>query len=598
MPIFHPDPPRVPPSRHQGESDVLAALRSLGPDIHVFHSLTILDGTANREREIDFLVVHPEWGLLLLEVKGGRIGWDGGAWFREKGAVRTPLRESPGDQLNHQQFRLAAYLKAQGLPVLEFTRILVLPHMDVPEGMRFGPGLPPERVIDRCKLPGLLRSLREAVAGGPDWAAFLASPEAQRHRIHRGTLESLVAALLPSVLPPPTLAELMEGEGRLQDAGSQAILDHLAGNLATGRFRIQGCPGSGKSLIGRMVVRLWAAEGRRALVLCFNRALKVANVLALDDLGAMTTIATFHEFLDVALEELGRPCKPGPEGLGRYFNEVLPAAFQAASGAIRERWGALLVDESQDLEPEWVERLLPLLEHPGTDPVLLLGDPDQALYPRRGTHTLGMPWRLDLNLRQHPSLRRAVWEVMPSPGWAEPPGPAEPGIVRSLKSSTTTWKRDLEAVLAEAASDGLRPRDVLVLLPHGPARLGLRQDQRLGPWRISIEKDWWSEEDPERLRVNTVHAFKGLEADLVVYLAPVGRPANAARLRYVALSRARHRAVILEKACPEPEPEAAPGPAAPPPPAFDPGKALQSQRDLILGALKASRDWGRPKGTR
>lgn len=596
MPIFHPDPPRVPPDRHQGESDVLAALRSLGPDIHVFYSLTILDGADNRERELDFLVVHPEWGLLLLEVKGGRIGWDGTAWFREKGALRTPMKESPGDQLHAQQFRLAGYLKGQGLPELEFTRILVLPHMDVPAGLRFGPDLPPERVIDRGGLRSLVPSLKLAVAGGTGWAAFLASRAAQRHRIQPGTLEPLVAALLPSVLPPPTLAELMAGEGRLQDAGSQAVLDHLASNFAAGRFRVQGCPGSGKSFIGRMVARLWAAEGRRVLVLCYNRALKVANVLALDELGTLATIATFHEFLDVTLDDLGRPCKPGPEGLARYFNEVLPEAFRAASGALRERWGALLVDESQDLEPEWIDLLLPLLEHPETDPVLLLGDQNQAIYPRRGTHALGTPWRLDLNLRQHPSLRRAVWEVLPRPGWAEPLEPVEPGVVRVLKSSAATWKRDLEAVLEDAAREGLRPRDVLVLLPHGPARLGLRQDQRLGPWRITIEKDWWVEEDPERLRVNTVHAFKGLEADLVIYLAPVGKPANGPRLRYVALSRARYRAVILEKVFPEPEPEAAPEPAAPPPPPFDPRKALQPQRDLILGALKASRDWGRGGG--
>ena len=171
-------------------------------------------------------------------------------------------------------------------------------------------------------------------------------------------------------------------------------------NFAGGRFRVQGGPGSGKSLIGRMAARTWVSEGRRVLVLCFNKALKTANVLALDDLGELATIATFHEFLDVQLQDIGRPCRPGAD-LGTFFNAELPAAFAAALPEIRQRWGALLVDEAQDLPPEWIELLLPLLERPESDPVLLLGDPAQALY-RKAEHTLGTPWRLGLNLRQHP----------------------------------------------------------------------------------------------------------------------------------------------------------------------------------------------------
>jgi len=102
MPQLHPDPPRVPADR-QGERDVLAALRSLGSDIHVFHSLTLLDGLANRERELDFLVLHPEWGLLLLEVKGGKVSWDESTWYKERDGVRTPMRERPAEQMAQQQ---------------------------------------------------------------------------------------------------------------------------------------------------------------------------------------------------------------------------------------------------------------------------------------------------------------------------------------------------------------------------------------------------------------------------------------------------------------------------------------------------------------
>jgi len=593
MPTFHPEQPGVPYDRN-GEREVLAALRRLGDGIHVFYSLTILDGQENREREIDFLVLHPDLGLLILEVKGGRISWDEDTWYKELGSIRTPLREKPSLQMANQQFRLQAYLRAQGLQVPEITRILVLPHMDFPADTRFGPDLPPERVLDRTKLQKLIPSLQAAVSGGLDWPTFRSSPAAQAHQLFRRSLEELVEAILPSVLPPPSLAEQMAAEGRLQDEASQAVLDHLAMNFARGRFRVEGGPGSGKSLIARMVTRIWAGEGRRVLVLCYNRALKVASVIALDDLkDTEATIATFHELLDVLLDELGRPCKPPQGQKTEHFNHTLPAAFRAALPDLTQRWDALVVDEAQDLSPEWLELILPLLRHPDTDPVLLLGDSCQDLY-HRGTHTLGTPWRLDLNLRQHPSLRQAVWNAMPTCGWAHPGGGLEPGIVESRKSSPETWKRQLADLLTEFAIQGLQPRDVLVLMPHSPASYGLRQDQRLGPWRIGIDKDWWEDEDQERLKVNTVHSFKGMEGNVVVYLAPAGKPANGPLLRYVALSRARHRAVILEKAIAEPEKPAVPKePPTPPPPPFDPRKATEAQRGNILGVMKAAQTWNR-----
>ena len=56
MPILHPDPPRIPPDLHS-EREVLAALRMLPPEAHVFVRLRILDAEANKDRELDFLVL-------------------------------------------------------------------------------------------------------------------------------------------------------------------------------------------------------------------------------------------------------------------------------------------------------------------------------------------------------------------------------------------------------------------------------------------------------------------------------------------------------------------------------------------------------------
>jgi hypothetical protein len=69
MPTLHPDIPRIPGNLHS-EQEVLAALRTLPPEAHVFARLAILDPGTNRDRELDFLVIHPDLGLVIVEVKG------------------------------------------------------------------------------------------------------------------------------------------------------------------------------------------------------------------------------------------------------------------------------------------------------------------------------------------------------------------------------------------------------------------------------------------------------------------------------------------------------------------------------------------------
>jgi hypothetical protein len=56
-----------------------ALARLLGPDHAVFYSvawLTRATGHGARDGEADFVVAHPELGVLVLEVKGGQIGHD------------------------------------------------------------------------------------------------------------------------------------------------------------------------------------------------------------------------------------------------------------------------------------------------------------------------------------------------------------------------------------------------------------------------------------------------------------------------------------------------------------------------------------------
>lgn len=109
MSTVHPDPPRLP-VRLRNEQEVLRAQRTL-PQAHVFARLSILDAETNRDREIDFLVLHPELGLVIVEVKGQGVEPKGDHWIRRQEDGREEiLDESPGEQLQAQQWALLRWL--------------------------------------------------------------------------------------------------------------------------------------------------------------------------------------------------------------------------------------------------------------------------------------------------------------------------------------------------------------------------------------------------------------------------------------------------------------------------------------------------------
>jgi hypothetical protein len=597
MPILHPDPVRIPPHLHS-EQEVLAALRTLPPDAHVFARLRILDAEANRDRELDFLVLHPDLGLVIVEVKGSGVEPQGDHWIRRHPDGReVRLAETPGEQLQAQQYALRQFLREAGLASIpKITRVLALPALPLREDQRLGSDLPACRILTRHKLRNPFLALREAVTGGLPWEEWKALPKAKANQVSPGVLQEILEALLPQMLPPPPLPELLAAEGRLQDLTSATLLDHLAQNFSRGRYHLQGGPGSGKSLLGRQITRLWVAEGRRVLVVAFNRALTYATQCALDDLirKDQVLVTTYHDLAVTLLREAGR--LPVCEHRPTFFNQQIPDAMAALLGGVDYHaelcWDALVVDEAQDLAPNWVRPLLNLLRHPEGDPVLLLEDPAQSIY-REAHHDLGKPWRLDLNLRQHPAIRRLAWLAFPACGWDPPVETPDDGSVLQQGTSPETWKRDLAKNLGTLAEEGIQPNQVLILAPHRPETLGLKDGQILGPWHLNAVSDWWEDEKATHVRIGTVQSFKGLEADVVIYLAPAYRHPDAKRLAYTAYSRARHRLIVLEKAIPQPErPKAAEPEKAPVPPALPKVRLFnEGQRQTLMGALTAAKNW-------
>jgi hypothetical protein len=289
-------------------------------------------------------------------------------------------------ELTRAQYQLQNLLKQAGVAVPRITRVLALPGLPLKPGQSLGPELPAWRILTRDKLRRPLAALGEAVAGGRPWASWRSLDRSSHPTLGPEPFQALLAQLVPLLLPQLPLEELLAGDGGGRDGDAQAPLDHLAHNFSQGRYRVRGAGGLGKSLLGRKVARLWAAEGRRVLLLVAGAGQAAVATGALEPLvqSGQVVVRTYR---DLALEVLDEARITAPA------DADLAAALAAAVPAYRSRWTALVLDDAQDLDPGWVAPLHGLLQAPAADPFLAL----EAPVPGRAPRTLpGQLWQLDL----------------------------------------------------------------------------------------------------------------------------------------------------------------------------------------------------------
>jgi superfamily I DNA/RNA helicase len=79
-----------------------------------------------------------------------------------------------------------------------------------------------------------------------------------------------------------------------------------------------------------------------------------------------------------------------------WWDETLPKALERATEALPDyRFHAVIVDEGQDFEPNWLVSLQPVLVSPDDDVLWVFHDPGQALYRDDRVSELGLQ-RIDL----------------------------------------------------------------------------------------------------------------------------------------------------------------------------------------------------------
>jgi Nuclease-related domain len=107
---YFPNPPHFG-GNHAEEAVFGDLLLQLPAEASLFHGVKYFDG--DREHEIDFLIAHPEFGIALLEVKGGQLRSVAGHWEQYSNRDNAWHREDPAEQLGRNSRWIVSLMKKQ-----------------------------------------------------------------------------------------------------------------------------------------------------------------------------------------------------------------------------------------------------------------------------------------------------------------------------------------------------------------------------------------------------------------------------------------------------------------------------------------------------
>lgn len=326
-----------------------------------------LDGKLLRDGEADFVIAHEKIGFLVLEVKGGRVRRsvaDGKWTSTDRDDVVHEIENPVRQAMKSKKFILNALLKRWPgrAPWLTARHGVVLPHSNRPaNALSMGAAAPLEIFAFKEDFANLGARILQMMVWLPD-----------------GTREDL------GKLGPNGIAMLEDFYGR--DLDFSPRLSSVVGEceatikaLTETQYRylnflgttkvalIEGGAGTGKTTLAIEKARRAAREGRRVLMLCYNRPLLVQLRSELS--GSPASVATFHEFCGRMCEVVGIDLETERLSCAeeQFWKKRLPDLLtDIGLGDPPERYEDIIIDEGQDFKASWVEALKLFLEPEGS----------------------------------------------------------------------------------------------------------------------------------------------------------------------------------------------------------------------------------------
>ena len=481
-----------------------------------------------RVGEADFVLAHPKSGLIIVEVKGGRIQHRNGQWYSVD-ADGVSHEIDPFHQVERNAFELAwkfnQLKRWSPVPREKYARWVIFPDSAMPRGVTFPTDVALEMITDSL-------GMRDIVGG------LLSAAKFWYGTVWDHPAATKVPDLLIEIFDKPLQFTLpLAARSHNEHAEIERLTDSqfrvISAVAGCSRVAVAGGAGSGKTWLARKRAVQLANEGFRVLLTCKSKPL-TDHLLEITDEHENLVICDY----DGLLGRLGG----NTTGIDNDSYAWKLADFVMENPSLS--FDAVMVDEGQDfLEREWeyVE--------------LLLGSEKQGIFyifyddnQQLGTHTTmlpsGMiPLYLEDNVRTTRSIHQDMAKLYSGKKPQRPQGPL--GMSVEHVSSNGKPEQALRQIISRLLTEErFSPDDISVLTPVTVSESRFANMSLANG--IALQKTPRPNRD---IALTSISDFKGLENAVVIVVETdkLGSDAEVAKRQlYTAFSRPRSQLIVLD----------------------------------------------------
>ncbi len=494
----------------------------------IFHSYDF--ESRNKENkivdaEIDFLLLNQDYGILVLEVKGGQIKCEDGIWYQNGKEIKDPFKQAKTNKYSIKKL-LLSYLK--GDPPIAIGFMVCFPDFfgsidNLPKGQK-----------DIIVTGDSINFIDEAVK------KIMKDLKRAEYKIDQIMFRTLEKAILPIFEYGSSIIDKFGQENRKVFSLTEQQCELLIFISEHKRALVKGCAGSGKTIMAVKKAKSLASKGKSVLLLCYN--VMLAENLALETKNYPNIVAmTYHNFCGSELDKAG--IEPGARDTTEdFFQKELPEKFMELIAEQPIKFEAVIVDEGQDIREEYWFTINELVKDDGYYYVFY--DPDQNIFKSKlKLPELGTPFVLNKNCRNTKKIFNELKELASMEMRVDSEAPEGSDIYKYDLSNKTQLRNKLSQILHDLVTNqSLREDQITILGTHQLGHTSLGDNIQAGKFTIR---------DNGPAGENTIPyyscmKFKGLESDVVILLDYGDERWENPAIRYTAISRAKHLLYILK----------------------------------------------------
>lgn len=532
------------------ERKVFYALKDLLPDDYsIIHSLPVYSKMNGKgplmDGEIDFLVVHPDKGMIAIEIKGGGIEIDpvAGKWYStnyhgEKNIIKNPYEQAKkhmytlsNEIKNHEKLRRFRF---------PFGHAVWFPDIDL-SGKELGISSQLKGITlsskDLNRTPNaILQLFKKSIGISPRKTP---SPEG---------VKEFLKFYAPSKKIRINLSSKIDSEKEKIFEATESQYRVLSLIERFRRVSISGSAGCGKTFLALEKARRIAESDKkkRVAIVCFNKTLS----MYLKELNSNPRQVDIFNFHGLCIEYCKKanfkfPAPDPTDKKGFFFKEVLPDCLLDALEQTNFRYDALIVDEGQDFLTNWWLPLQEILNDPDESMFYLFFDDNQLLYGDSIQLPLSdPPVSLNENCRNTKCIHAESMKYYKGLGEPRANGPEGrfPEIVR-LNNDTSEIGCVDRIINDLIKKDNICPGDITLLTPIQKSKSIWNSEKTLSKYDTTWD---FYKRDDKKIFCSTIYSFKGLESPIIILTELNGIfPSKKNELLYIAMTRANYHIIVI-----------------------------------------------------